>query len=182
MMKTNISTKNIWPILIVFMFGSGLVSLACDLTTVFQPSTPTPTPTSTLTASPTVTPSVTFTETPTLTPTDTPTSPPTQAIPSGTPMARWHNLPIMHDAVAAEGEPDDRVYIYVTHADQDEVLQYYLVQLSRYGWEIDWTSPNDREGYIIYRKNVLDFIYIFEQGDLTFVNMFLSTSSPSLNP
>jgi hypothetical protein len=96
-------------------------------------------------------------------------------------MARWHHLPIPPDAQSAEGKPEERFYSFVTKSDQDQVLDYYLEQLPRYGWEIDWVSPNDEDGYIIYRKEVLDFIYIYENDDLTFVNIFLSTGSPSLN-
>jgi hypothetical protein len=99
-------------------------------------------------------------------------------------MSVWNRIPILPDASSAEGKPEDRWYSYVTKSDQDKVLEYYLQQLPRYRWEIDWISPNDDGGYIIYRRNVLDFIYIFEDKDrgVTFVEIFLSTGSPSLNP
>lgn len=99
-------------------------------------------------------------------------------------MSFWNHIPIRSDALAAEGRPEDRWYSYVTHTDQDLVLNYYLQKLPSYGWEIDWVSPNDHGGYIIYRKNVLDFIYIFADEDrgMTFVEIFLSSGSPSLNP
>ena len=99
-------------------------------------------------------------------------------------MSLWHNIPIRSDAVAAEGQVEDRWYTYVTPTDQDLVLNYYLQRLPSIGWEVDWVSPNDHGGYIIYRKNVFDFIYIFEDEErgVTFVDIFLSTGSPSLNP
>lgn len=99
-------------------------------------------------------------------------------------MSIWHRIPIRSDALAAEGRVEDRWYTYVTEADQDLVLEYYLQRLPSNGWEIDWVSPNDEGGYIIYRKNIMDFIYIFEDEgrNLTFVLIFLSTGSPSLNP
>jgi hypothetical protein len=99
-------------------------------------------------------------------------------------MSVWNRIPILPDASSAEGRPEDRWYSYVTHSNQDTVLDYYVQQLPRYRWEIDWVSPNDNGGYILYRKNVLDFIYIFEDKDrdVTFVEIFLSTGSPSLNP
>jgi len=180
-MKTHIAGKNTWLALIPFILGSSMVALACNITSVFQPSTATPTMTPTFTASPTVTPSPTSTKTPTRTPTLTPTSEPTESIPSGTPMALWNHIPILPDALAAEGRPEDRYYRYITHTDQDKVMDYYLQQLPRYGWEVDWVSPNDHGGYIIYRKEIFDFIYIYEDGDLTFVTIFLSSGSPSLN-
>lgn len=88
----------------------------------------------------------------------------------------------MPNALSAEGLPEERVYTYVTHSGQERVLDFYMEELPRLGWEVDWVSPNDEGGYIIYRKDVLDFIYISEQGDLTFVTIFLSPGSPSLNP
>lgn len=86
--------------------------------------------------------------------------------------------------MAAEGQPEDRVYTYITEVNQDLVLNYYLQKLTSYGWEIDGFSENDKGGYIIFRKNVLDFIYIYEDQErgVTFVHIFLSTGSPSLNP
>ena len=99
-------------------------------------------------------------------------------------MSLWNRLPILPDALAAEGRLEDRWYSYVTEVDQDLVLNYYLQKLPSYGWQIDWVSENDNGGYIIYRKNVLDFIYIYEDQErgVTFVDIFLSTGSPSLNP
>jgi hypothetical protein len=96
----------------------------------------------------------------------------------------FHHIPIRSDALAAEGQPDDRWYSYVIDVDQDLVLDYYLERLPSNGWEVDWVSPNDHGGYIIYRKDVLDFIYIYEDEErgLTFVEIFLSTGSPSLAP
>lgn len=175
-------TKNTWLILMPFVLGINIAVLSCNITSVFQPSTPTATITltPTLTATATVTPSPTVTETPTHTPTRTPTLTPTVSIPSGTPMAKWNNLPIMSDALAAEA--DTQYYRYITEMDQDKVLEYYLQQLPRYHWEVEWVSPNDHGGYIIYRKSYFDFIYIFEDRDLTFVTLILSSSSPSLNP
>jgi hypothetical protein len=96
----------------------------------------------------------------------------------------FHNIPIRSDAKGAEGQPEDRWYSYVIEVDQDLILDYYLQRLPSIGWEIDWVSENDKGGYIIYRKDVLDFIYIFEDSErgLTFVDIFLSTGSPSLSP
>ena len=181
-MKTFIEGKNTGLALLLGFLGISMIVLSCNITSVFQPSTPTPTVTSTFTATSTVTPSPTFTNTPTRTPTRTPTPEPTRSIPSGTPMSVWNRLPILPDALAADGLPEDRWYSYITPTDQDEVLDYYLQQLPVYGWEIPWVTPNDHEGYIIYRENALDFIYIFEDGDLTYVDIWLSTGSPSLNP
>jgi hypothetical protein len=183
-MKTHVVAINTWFALIAFILGSSMLALACNVTSVFQSSTPTPTITSTVTATPTVTASPTPTKTPTRTPTPTLTPEPTLSIPSGTPMSRWNRLPILPDALSADGIPEDRWYIYVTHSDQDKVLDYYLQQLPRYKWEISWITPNDNGGYIIYRKDLLDFIYIFEDRDrdLTFVELWLSTGSSSLNP
>jgi len=183
-MKTNNEVKNTWLAVIAFVLGSSMLVLACNVTSVFQPSTATPTNTPTFTASPTVTASPTRTSTPTRTPSQTPTPEPTRAIPSGTPVSAFHHIPIRSDAVGAEGQPEDRWYTYVTEVDQDLILDYYLQRLPSVGWEIDWVSENDHGGYIIYRKNVLDFLYIFEDEErgVTFVEIFLSTGSPSLNP
>jgi hypothetical protein len=183
-MKTNIAAKNSWLARIAFVLGSSMLVLACNAASVFQPSTATPTVSPTLTVSPAVTASPIPTNTPTRTPAQTPTPEPTRSIPSGTPMSLWHHIPIRSDAVAAEGQLEDRWYTYVTQTDQDLVLKYYLQRLPSSGWEIDWVSPNDHGGYIIYRKNVLDFIYIFEDEErgVTFVEIFLSTGSPSLDP
>lgn len=181
-MKTHIAAKNTWFAFFLGFLGVSISVLSCNITAVFQPSTPTPTMTSTFTATSTVTPSPTSTNTPTRTPTQTSTPEPTRSIPSGTPMAFWNRLPILSDALAADGVPEDRWYSYITHTDQDTVLDYYLEQLPRYQWEISWITPNDHGGYIIYRENVLDFIYIFEDGDLTYIDIWLSTGSPSLNP
>ena len=101
-------------------------------------------------------------------------------MPSGTPVSIWNNIPILPDALAGEGLPEDYYYRYVTNMSQEEVLDYYLQQLPLYNWEIDWVSPNDKGGYIIYRKNSWDFIYIYEDGDLTYVEIGLTASSPSL--
>src|ERR1044071_656830 len=182
-MKTNNAAKNAWLALIALILGSSLPEIACNAASVFLPNTATPTPTSTFTASPTVIPSPTSTNTATRIPTRTLTPEPTIPIPSGTPMSVWNHIPILPDASSAEGKPEDRWYSYGTQSDQDKVLEYYLQQLPRYQWEIDWISPNDKGGYIIYRKNVLDFIYIFEDKDwgVTFVEIFLSTGSPSIN-
>jgi hypothetical protein len=187
-MKTRVAVKNTWFAMIVFILGSNMLVLACKVTSVFQPSTATPTYTPTFTASPTVTASPTSTATPTRTPTRiptrTPTPEPTFPVPSGTPMSIWNRIPILPDALSAEGLPEDRWYSYVTHSDQDKVLDFYIQQLPRHKWEISWISPNDHGGYIIYRRDVLDAIYIFEDKDrdLTFVEIWISTGSPSLNP
>ena len=183
-MKTSIAVKNTWFALMICILGSSLLVLACNITSVFRPSTPTPTNSPTYTASPTITPSPTRTSTPTRTPTPTLTPNPTRSIPVGTPVSLFHKIPIRSDAVGADGQLEDRWYIYVTEVDQDLVLDYYLQRLPSTGWEIDWVSENDEGGYIIYRENVLDFIYIFEDHELgvTFVEIFLSTGSPSLNP
>jgi hypothetical protein len=185
-MKTNIAAKNTWLAIMALILGSSLPGIACNAASVFLPNTFTPTLTFTFTASPTVTssPSPTSTNTPTRIPTRTLTPEPTLSIPSGTPLSVWNRIPILPDASSAEGRPEDRWYSSVTHSNQDTVLDYYVQQLPRYRWEIDWVSPNDNGGYIIYRKNVLDFIYIFEDKDrdVTFVEIFLSTGSPSLNP
>ncbi|MCQ3936605.1 MAG: hypothetical protein DPW18_06115 [Chloroflexi bacterium] len=182
-MKTIIEIKKAWLILIPCILVSSFIVASCNTMFVFQPSTPTPTSPPTFTASPTITAPPTHT-TPTRTPTPTLTPEPTRSIPSGTPVSLFHNIPIPSDAVAAEGQPKDRWYVYVTEVDQDIVLEYYLQRLPAIGWEIDWVSENDKGGYIIYRKNVLDFIYIYEDQErsLTFVDIFLSTGSPSLNP
>lgn len=99
-------------------------------------------------------------------------------------MALWHEIPIRSDALAADGPAEERWYTYVTETDQDLVVKYYLDRLPAAGWEIDWVSPNDQGGYIIYRKNVLDFIYIFEDQErgLTFVDIFLSSEGLPLDP
>lgn len=181
-MKAHITRKNTWLALYPFVLGLSVVTLSCNITSVFKPSTPTPTITPTFTGTSTVTPSPTSSETPTRTPSRTPTPEPTEVIPAGTPMSIWNNIPILSDALAGESQVEDRFYRYITHTSQDEVLDYYLEQLPHYNWDIDWVSPNDEGGYIIYRKNILDWVYIFEEGDLTFVNIFLSSGSPSLNP
>jgi len=169
--------------ILMALFLFSLLISACGPGQMFGP-TFTPTPTNTPTVTPTFTPTSTPTKKPTSTetPTQTPTPEPTLSIPSGTPMSLWNHIPILPDALAAEGRPEDRWYSYTTHTDQDIVLDYYLQQLPLYNWEIEFVSPNDKGGYIIYRKNVLDFIYIFEDGDLTFIEIFLSTGSPSLYP
>ena len=183
-MKTHIAARNTWLVVLPLLLGISMVLLSCNITSVFKPSTPTPTNSPTFTASPTITPSPTRTNTPTRTSTPTSTPQPTLAIPSGTPVALFHHIPIRSDAIAAEGKPEDRWYTYVTEVDQDLVLDYYLQRLPSNGWEIDWVSENDKGGFIIYRKNVLDFIYVFEDEErgVTFVEIFLSTGSPSLNP
>lgn len=43
-------------------------------------------------------------------------------------------------------------------------------------------QPVVKASTMIYRKDVLDFIYIYEDGHLTHVTIFLSSGSPSLNP
>lgn len=183
-MKTHIAATNNRLTTIIFALAGSMFALSCNTMSILQPSTATPTNSPTLTASPTNTPTPTITITPTWTPTRTPTPTPTRSIPSGTPVSKWHNIPIRSDALAAEGGVEERWYTYVTEADQDLVLDFYLEKLPPIGWEIDWVSPNDQGGYIIYRKNVLDFIFIFEDQErgLTIVSIFLSTGSPSLNP
>ncbi len=183
-MKTDHEVKNTWLTLIAIILGSNMLLASCNVMSLFQPSTATPTNFPTITASPTVTASPTRTSTPTQTSTPTSTPEPTRSIPSGTPVSLFHHIPIRFDAVAAEGQPEDRWYTYVTEVGQDLVLDYYLQRLPSNGWEIDCVSENDHGGYIIYRKNVLDFIYIFEDKErsVTFVEIFLSTGSPSLNP
>ena len=181
-MKTLFAGKNTRPALFSFVLGISIVMLSCNITSVFQPSTPTSTTAPTFTATSTETPSPTSTPTSTQTLGRTPTPEPTEVIPSGTPMSLWHNLPILADALAGELQVEDRYYRYITHTSQDEVLDYYLEQLPRYNWDIDWVSSNDEGGYIIYRKSISDWIAIFEEGDLTFVIIFLSRGSPSRNP
>ena len=183
-MKTNMETRNAWLALLACILGSSLLVVGCNGKSAFQLRTPTPTNSPTYTASPTVTASPTRTSRPTRTSTPTLTPEPTRSIPSGTPVSLFHNIPIRSDAVAADGQPEDRWYSYITEVSQDLVLDYYLQRLPSRGWEVEWVSENDKGGYIIYRKNVLDFIYIFEDQErgLTFVEIFLSTSSPSLNP
>ena len=181
-MKKHLANKNSKQrlTLILLVLGIGMAVLSCNTTSVFQPNTPTPTIPPTFTASPTVTPSPTSTKTPTQTPTRTPTPEPAESMPSGTPVSIWNNIPILPDALAGEGLPEDHYYRYITNTDQEKVLDYYLQQLPLHNWEIDWVSPNDKGGYIIYRKNAWDFIYIYEEGDLTFVEIGLTASSPSL--
>lgn len=146
-------------------------------------STATPSPTSTATATATSTSTATLTASPTRTqaPTRTPLPPtatPTPDLPSGTPLATWHKLPIMADAIAGE-ELADGWYSFTTPSDQDKVRDFYLKKLSKSGWTVDFVSPNDHNGYIIYRQGYLDFIYIYETSDVTLVQIFLSASSPS---
>lgn len=76
----------------------------------------------------------------------------------------------------------ERGYYYITTDSQEDVLFFYTKQLPLNNWAIDWIFPNDNGGYIIYRKEVLDFIYIYEEDDFTHVLIFLSSGSPSLNP
>ncbi|MFN8398765.1 MAG: hypothetical protein U0X74_02025 [Anaerolineales bacterium] len=100
-------------------------------------------------------------------------------------MSTWNHIPILTDALAAEGNPEDKWYSYITQTDQDNVLDYYLQQLPAYGWEIAWVTPNENGGYIIYREDIFeDFIYIFEDKEhkLTFVKIYISRGSPSRNP
>ena len=87
----------------------------------------------------------------------------------------------MPGAIAGE-EAGERFYSYIIATSQERVRDYYLEQLPRYCWTVDWVSSNDRGGYIIYRQNVFDFIYIFQVEGITYVHIFLSAYSPSLNP
>jgi hypothetical protein len=179
-MKTNHAVKNTWLALLAYILGSSTLVLACNVTSMFQPSTATPSNSPTFTASPTATASPTRTDTPTRTPTKTATPEPTLSIPSGTPLSLWHHIPIRSDAVAAEGRVEDRWYTYVTHADQDLVLDYYLQRLPSSGWEIDWVSENDKGGYIIYRKNICNWAQQGVQrtaGSLRVLQAFFLASS-----
>lgn len=94
-------------------------------------------------------------------------------------MAQWQGLPIMPGAVAGDEEVEGALYHYVIELEQVKVKGYYVSQLPYYGWEVDFVTPNDKGGYIIYRKGYFDFIYIYEQDGLTHVMIFLSASSPS---
>ena len=181
-MKKHLANKNSKRrlTLILLVLGISMAVLSCNTPSVFQPNTPTPTIPPTFTASPTVTPSPTPTKTPTQIPTRTPTPEPAESMPSGTPVSIWNNIPILPDALAGEGLPEDHYYRYITNTSQEKVLDYYLQQLPLHNWEIDWVSPNDKGGYIIYRKNAWDFIYIYEEGDLTYIEIGLTASSPSL--
>ncbi|MCB9135597.1 MAG: hypothetical protein H6636_09230 [Anaerolineales bacterium] len=188
--------KSLW-FLVLFAIAFGLV--ACDSIPGFQPTatviptttltatlTATLTPTATFTSTPTATKTATLTPSPTSTKTPTPTSitptpEPTDALPSGTPVTVWHHLPIMPGAIAAE-EMGDRGYEYIIAVGQDDVLDFYLQKLPMSGWAIDFVTPNDKGGYIIYRQNYLDFIYFYESDGVTHIVIFLSTASPSLVP
>lgn len=190
--------KSFW---FIVLFAVAFSIGACDLIPGLQPTatpiptaTPTATLTVTLTSTATFTPTPTFTATETATPTPpptstktatptpiTPTPEPTDALPSGTPVTVWHHLPIMPGAIAGD-ELGERFYDYITQESQDEVLDFYLQKLPQSGWVIDWISPNDEGGYIIYRQSYLDFIYIYEESDVTRIMIFLSTGSPSLEP
>jgi hypothetical protein len=167
----------------IFMFSS-----ACSGLSIF-PNTVTPTPTITVTSSytptstKTLTPSFTATHTGTFTKTITITSSltPTTTPPSGTPMALWHRLPIIRSAVSAEEIGERGGYYYITTASQDEVKQFYINKLPAYHWMIDFISPNDYGGYIIYRQGYFDIIYIYEENGYTHVLILLAASSPSRN-
>jgi len=100
-------------------------------------------------------------------------------MPGGTPLAEWHGLPIMSDAIAGEEIGEDGGYSFVIELEQEKVKGYYFSKLPNFGWEIDFITTNDKGGFIIYRKEYLDFIFIYEQDGLTHVMIFLSTSSPS---
>ena len=164
--------------------GGGLFSFLHTATpTATSTPTPTLTPTSTATSTPTLTatPTATHTATPTASPTRrptntprTPTLTPTTSLPSGTPMPLWCNVPIPREAIAAESVETCRWYSFITTLDQDAVLDYYLLYLPYYDWDVDWISPNDNGGYIIYREGIFDFIYIYEDGGYTHVDIFLA--------
>ena len=171
------------------LFGflcSTILLLSCGATSIVQPDTPTPTITFTFTIASTQTPSPTFTRTPrpTRTPTSTPEATQTRALPADTPLSVWNHIPIRSDAIAGKEELEGYVYTYTTEVDQDLVLDYYLQRLPARGWDVNLVSPNTEGGYIIHREGYIDFIYIFEDKErsVTFVEMLLSFSSPSLNP
>ena len=86
----------------------------------------------------------------------------------------------MPSAVAGE-LAGDAFYHYVAKVTQEEVLYYYVSQLPKHGWTVDPILPNDKGGYIIYRKSSLDFIYFYQVADLTDILIWLSPESSMRN-
>jgi len=98
--------------------------------------TPTPEPTATLT------PTATATRTPRPTPTPTKTLEEWLIPPQGTPVAEWHGIPIMPQAIA--GEEREGLYVYTTKVKPAEVQRYYEQAMPRLGWELFAVGQGDR--------------------------------------
>ena len=180
-MKIRIKEKKGGFALSIGLLGVCLVLLTFNIETIFQVGTPNTLSSFILAATSTQGVSPTFTETHTLSSTQIPLSKPTQPI--STPVSPADHFPILSDAVSVEGILVGRWYSYTTATDQEQVLEYYRQQLPLYHWDIAHVVyPNDHLGYIIYRQKYSDFIYIYEDQDLslTYVEIFLSPDSPSL--
>jgi hypothetical protein len=167
---------------ILFLAFLSLLVTACG-GSLFAPPTPTPTSIPIPTLTPTDTPSPTSTPTNTPFPTKTPVPPTLTAtpdLPQGTPVSEWQGIPIMPGAISGDG--DEFFYEFITNASQDEVRDYYIKTMPEYGWKYEQTMPdgpgkyifilpNDKGGYIIYLGSPFDFMYVYEEGGFTHVEI-----------
>lgn len=169
------ATINVILLIVVIFFTS-----ACS-GTLFVSPTPTPTPTATLTPTPQPTNTSTPTKTPRPTRTSIPPSP-TPELPQGTPLAEWSGFPIMPNAIA--GELDEPVYSYIVKVSPEDAALYYVDTLPKFGWKFVHCIPmenikefcvltnDDGNGYTFYLGFSIGYIFIYDIGEFTEVNIF----------
>lgn len=159
-----------------------LLVTACSGTS-FSVPTSTPSPTRPLPPTGTLSPTNTVTPTDTPRPTNTtlpPTLTSTPDLPQGTPVSEWQGIPIMPDAIAGDG--GETFYKFITKVSQDEVRDYYIETMPKYGWAYEETIPgepgkyitilpNDKGGFFIYLGGPFDFLYVYEENGYTHVEI-----------
>jgi len=123
---------------------------------------PTATPTATSTPVPTETPTATFTLEPTATLTLTPIPPtatkgvPFLAPPSGTPAAKWEDIPIMAGALAGSG--DSSGYTFTIKSTVEAVQKYYEAQLPKLGWNLFASGQGTTSAILLFFMKGTDML------------------------
>ena len=156
--------------------------LSVTLITSCSPPPPEPTPTSTATLEPTPipptdTPEPSLTSTPTRRPTATQLPPTPTDIsflpqpPSGTPLSKWHDIPIMPDALNGEERGAD-TYIFTIQTAPEDVERFYTNELVKLGWTLLGIGKGETGG------NAL-MIFAGPKGTLT-VSILIADEKESL--
>lgn len=173
---------------LTLLFITSFTISACSQTLF---ATPTSNPTATLTDTPAPTRTISPTSTKVLIDTIAPlTLAPTLEIRTGTPVANWHEIPIIPNAITGEERGSD--YHYTTKTSKEKVRDYYVRTMQNQGWKyvddlqsvtreekfIYILSSNDNSGYTIeiVKQNFSEVgaIYIFEIDEFTHVMVILN--------
>jgi hypothetical protein len=119
----------------------------------------------------TITRSITISSSMTHAITKTPPPTPTTKLPSGVPVEKWRDIPIMPDAVTGDEEADR--YRFMVKAEVDQVEEFYKKELVKLGWKFDarGTGENGAPIFIFSKSGKIISISVIVIGDILVVSL-----------